>query len=162
MRIYPFILIVFALVGCTKYPSYQKMDIYQPPNEIKHYENSLKNKTPNEVAKFVKDDFLQKLGDNKRVKIDDYLYFEDIYNKDNEVIFNYSLTLYFTEQEKSDQLKIVDFMRTSLINQACNLKTTRKSLNLGMVELHRYFYDYPQSMAFEFQISKEICENAGL
>lgn len=155
------ILLFFG--GCINSPKYQKVEIPQSKTEIAYYENLLKNKTPNEVAKLAVEDVAKKNGGaNRRTRIDQFLIFEKIYSQDENVIFNYSLTQTFIELPQKDRLKFAEFMQVDLVNRVCNLKTARNTLKHGTSEIRKYFYDYPSNLAFELKVDEEICQKAGL
>ncbi|CZE45924.1 hypothetical protein [Campylobacter geochelonis] len=158
--------ILFILTGCAKSPSYEKKEIYQDPKLISYYENLLKDKSPEEAAKLAVEDTIKLIklnyGGNKKIQVDRFIIFEDIFAQTNNIVFNYSFTPNFTELSQNEQIKAAKFMQVDLVNRVCNLKTARNTLKHGANEVHRYFYDYPDKAAFELLVSEQVCQKAGL
>ena len=162
-KIYLLIATCFLLIGCTNEPKYEKRVIEQSPQEIAYYENLIKGKSPSEVAKLSVEDVAKKLGGTKvRTKIDGFVTFEEIFAENENVIFNYSLSSAYANLSMKDREKFMTFAEKDLVSRVCSLQTARNSLKHGQREVHRYFYEYPQSPFFELKVDEQICVKAGL
>ena len=158
-----FISLCFIFSGCINEPKYEKRQIPQSQSEIAYYENLMKGKTPSEVAKLSVDDVAKRLGGTKvRTKIDALVTFEEIFAQNENVVFNYSLSSAYANLSMKDREKFITFAEKDLVSRVCSLQTARNSLKHGQREVHRYFYEYPESFIFELKVDEQICQKAGL
>ncbi|MBO7475520.1 MAG: hypothetical protein J6T36_01140, partial [Campylobacter sp.] len=84
-------------------------------------------------------------------KVAQYTYFEEIYANENKVVYNYTLSSGWAGLPNKEKEKFLKY-----------LQTARNSLKHGQREVHRYFYEYPQSPVFELKVDEQICVKAGL
>ncbi|HGO5854947.1 TPA: hypothetical protein ACU21B_001740 [Mannheimia haemolytica] len=104
-----------------------------------------------------------KMQGQSRLRIDKYLYVEDVKPENNKVIFEYSLDAgWWKSLSDSKKITLQRNMSKDLIYRTCSLKTVRLSQEKGLEENHRYYYDYSnKKLAFELKTNKVICLENG-
>lgn len=163
-KIYLFAIVLAFFTACADdEPKYQKITIEQSNAEIANFNANIAGKSPKEIANFAVMDFANRYGSTKfNQKVAQYTYFEEIYAKENKVVYNYTLSSGWAGLPNKDKEKFLKYLQTDLGSQVCNTPTRRIALKRGVSEIHSYFYSYADNHLFDLEINEEFCVKAGL
>lgn len=158
---------IFILSACStsentirdKYSAYYSQD----EEYIKQFAKEIDGLSVQQLAINAAKKDKAKMQEQSRLRIDKYLYVEDVKPENNKVIFEYSLDAnWWKSLSDSKQVTLQRNMSKDLIYRTCSLKTVRLSQEKGLEENHRYYYDYSnKKLAFELKTNKAICLKNG-
>lgn len=133
----------------------------QSPDYVASYKDKISKLNVNQIAEIGAEMDQKKLNGNSRLKIGDFIYIEKIDAKQNAVVYDYSLTDKWGTLEQSRQQEFMQNMQKDLIYRTCSLKTVRIAQEKGLEEIHRYYDDYPNHIAFTLNANLALCKQNG-
>ncbi|MGY5958260.1 Lipoprotein [Kosakonia sp. BK9b] len=159
------ILLPALLAGCTVSDAEMRQryatHYAQPAEYVRVYQQKIQTMSVEELAVHGAEADKTRMGGQKRMKIGEYLYVEDVHPQGNRVVFDYSLTPDWFKQSSTAQLERQHKMQKDLIYRTCSLETVKLAQQKGLEEEHNYYAQYPQKIAFTLRTSRQICLQNG-
>ena len=133
----------------------------QNPDYVATYKDKISQLDVNQLAEIGAEMDQKRLNGHSRLKIDSFIYIEKIGAKQNAVVYDYSLTDSWKALGQPRQQEFRENMQKDLIYRTCSLKTVRLAQEKGLEEIHHYYDDYPNHIAFTLSANLALCKQNG-
>ncbi|TCM63240.1 hypothetical protein EC844_12259 [Acinetobacter calcoaceticus] len=164
-KIFYSMLAAVFLGGCVAGDSAIRADYAkrysQNPQYVKIYQDKINDQDVNALAVNAAKAEKSKMHGQKRFKVNDFIYVEDVKSNANSVVFEYSLTDKWFKKSKQRQLNDQQSMQKDLIYRTCSLKTVLLAQQKGLEEVHHYYKNYPDQIEFSLKSNLQLCQQHG-